>query len=178
MESYTSSGASSTWCTKVRTSGKISSSQSFCVNGGSLAGWFNDTPLVISSGIDIRCLIDGYLTGWLVDEDIVLIKHLITVCWCCAVLCCTVICYAVLRCIALCYAVLSVLCWVFLQGRPRVLLDCIIVGSFCKTVQFIVGLRKVLYPFSTKDNECKNTFSVVRWTTTLLNYLSINGQRQ
>ena len=127
-ESYTLSGASSTWRTKVRTSGKISSSQLFHVNGSSLADWFSDTPSVVSSGIDVRCLMDGYPMGWLVDEDIVLIKYLIAICWCCAMLCCAVIRYAMLRCIALCYAVLSVLCWVFLQDHPRVLLACTVVG--------------------------------------------------
>ena len=143
-----------------------------------MAGWFNDTPLVVSSRIDVRCLIDGYPTGWLVDENIILIERLIAVCWYFTVLYCAVISYAVLRCIALCYAMLFVLCWVFLRGHPRVLLACIVAGSFCKAVQLTVGLREVLYPFSTRDSECKNALSVVRRATTLLNYLSINGQKQ
>ena len=176
-ESYTSFGTSSTWHTKVHISGNISSSQSFCINDGSLASWFNDTPSVISSGINVRCLIDGYPTSWLVDEDIVLIERFVAVCWCYTVLCCAVIHYAVLHCVALYYAMLSVLCWVLLRGRLRILLACIVAGSFCEAVQLTVGLRKVLYPFSTRDNKCKNAFSVVRRATTLLNYLSINGQK-
>ena len=116
--------------------------------------------------------------GWLVDEDIVLIERLVAVRWCCAVLCYAIIRYAVLRCVALCYAVLSVLCWVLLQDRPRVLLACIVAGSFCKAVQLTVDLREVLYLFSTRDSECKNALSVVRRVTVLLNYPSVNGQRQ
>ena len=143
-----------------------------------MAGWFNDTPSIVSFGIDVKCLMDGYPTGWLVDEDIVLIKCLVAVRWCCAMLCCAVIRYAVLHCVALCYAVLSVLCWVFLRGRFRVLLACIVAGSFCKTAQLTVGLREVLYSFSMRDSECKNALSVVRQATTLLNYPSINSQRQ
>ena len=134
MESYTSFGALSTWRTKIRTSGKISSSQLFCVNGGSLASWFSATPLVVSFGINIRCLVDKYLTDWLIDEDIVLIERLIAIHWYCAVLCCAVIRYAMLHCVACCYAVYLysagsfykavlesylLVQWLdFLQGRP------------------------------------------------------------
>ena len=110
MESYILSGVLSIWRTKVHISGKISCSQLFRVNSGSLASWFSDTLLVVSSGIDVRCLIDGYLTGWLVDKDIILIECLIVICWFCAVLCYAVIRYTMLYCIALYYAVLFVLC--------------------------------------------------------------------
>ena len=126
-ESYTSFGAAFMWHKKVRTSGKFNSSQSSRVSDF-LAGEFKPTPSISSLAIDARCLMDGYSTGWLVDEDIILIEYLIAICWCCAVLYCAVIRYAMLCCTALCYIVLSVLCWVFLQGRSRVLLACIVVG--------------------------------------------------
>ena len=66
------------------------------------------------------------------DEDIVLIKRLVAIRWCYAVLCCAVIRYAILRCIVLCYAMLSVLCWVLLRDCSRVLLVCTVVGFFVR----------------------------------------------
>ena len=62
------------------------------------------------------------------DEDIILIKRLVAICWHCDVLCCAVIRYVMLYCVMLRYAVLSVLCWVLLQGRLRVLFACTVIG--------------------------------------------------
>ena len=83
---------------------------------------------------------------------------------------------ATLRCAVLCCAVCAML---GPSTKPSQGLTCLYSGwSFCEAVQLTVGvgLREVLYLFSTKNSECKNALSVIRRVTTqLLNYLSIDG---